>query len=130
MILAIRTDKPEAEIYLLDVEGKPVAQDVWLADRQLSLQLNSRIDKLLQDNKLEYKDLTGVLAFKGTGSFTGLRIGLTVANAVAYSLDLPIAAAGGDDWLKEAAKELENADPGGQVLPEYGGEANITKPRK
>jgi tRNA threonylcarbamoyladenosine biosynthesis protein TsaB len=37
-------------------------------------------------------DIEGVVCFKGPGSFTGLRIGLTVGNALAYAQNIPVVA--------------------------------------
>lgn len=130
MILALKTDSSTAELYMLDAEGSQISQDVWEAGHQLSVQLLSKIEKLLHDNKTTWQDLSGIVVYSGPGSYTGLRIGITVANTIAYAQKVPISGAGGSDWLKEGLKKLSSVPPGGQVTPEYGGEANITKPRK
>ncbi len=46
------------------------------------------IVKLLQKNKLTLKDLTEIKVNTGPGSYTGIRVGLSVANALAYSLGI------------------------------------------
>lgn len=46
--------------------------------------------KILQNNKIEYNDLTGIEVKTGPGSFTGLRVGVSVANALGFSLGLPV----------------------------------------
>lgn len=48
------------------------------------------IEKLLNQNNLEYKDLIGIEVTTGPGSFTGLRVGVSVANALGYSLGIPV----------------------------------------
>ena len=130
MILGIRTDSATTELYLLDSHGEKLAEDAWESGRELSVQLHKAIEKLLSKCSAEYKDLEGVVVFEGPGSFTGLRIGITVANALSYSLAIPIAKGGGDEWIAEAIKSLQESKPGEFVTPHYGGEANITKPRK
>ncbi|MEX0934275.1 MAG: tRNA (adenosine(37)-N6)-threonylcarbamoyltransferase complex dimerization subunit type 1 TsaB [Candidatus Saccharimonadales bacterium] len=130
MILAIRTDNPEAKLYLLSLRGEEVESDIWLAGRDLSMQLNQHIDQLIKSQDLKLADITGVIVFAGPGSFTGLRIGISVANAIAYSLNIPIASGSGDDWVKQASVKLKQAKTSEYVTPEYGGEANITQPRK
>ncbi|MEX0668521.1 MAG: tRNA (adenosine(37)-N6)-threonylcarbamoyltransferase complex dimerization subunit type 1 TsaB [Candidatus Saccharimonadales bacterium] len=130
MILAIRTDNPEAKLYLLSPQGEEIESDIWLAGRDLSMQLNQHIDQLIKSQDLKLADITGVIVFAGPGSFTGLRIGISVANAIAYSLNIPIASGSGDGWIKQASAKLKQAKVGEYVMPEYGGEANITQPRK
>ncbi len=48
------------------------------------------IEKLLKLQKLDFKDLKGVEVEKGPGSFTGLRVGVSVANALGFSLVIPV----------------------------------------
>lgn len=45
----------------------------------------------LSDNRIGFRDLTGVSVTIGPGSFTGLRIGLTAAKGYSYSLQIPLA---------------------------------------
>ncbi|MEX0748900.1 MAG: tRNA (adenosine(37)-N6)-threonylcarbamoyltransferase complex dimerization subunit type 1 TsaB [Candidatus Saccharimonadales bacterium] len=130
MILGLKTDNPVTELYLLTPKGEIAYQDIWRSDRALSVQLHRHIDDLLHQAEITPEQLDGIVAFAGPGSFTGLRIGLSVANAMAYALQLPIVAMRGNDWLTNGVTELKDTKPGGQVLPFYGGEANITQPRK
>lgn len=48
------------------------------------------IQKTLSEKKLDFKDLTGIEVATGPGSFTGLRVGVAVANALGYSLHIPV----------------------------------------
>ena len=129
MILALRTDKPEAELYLLNTTGEQIASHHWQADRQLADTLLKTILAFLEQNKLELKDLTGIIVFTGRGSFTGLRIGTTVANALAYGLGIPVVSADGEDWLTNSASKLDAAQKGSYVIPTYDSEPNITRPK-
>lgn len=130
MILAIKTDNPVTELYLLDERGGVLGQDIWESGNQLSNELLTRIEQLLNAHQKDFTDIKGVIVYKGPGSFTGLRIGVTVANTIAYSNQIPVAGTATEEWLKKGVELLPQTEPGGQVLPEYGGEANITKPRK
>jgi tRNA threonylcarbamoyladenosine biosynthesis protein TsaB len=130
MILALRTDTMTAFLALLSPAGEILNSHEWEAGRQLSVQLPSSIDAILADSNIMYSDLTGIIVYEGPGSFTGLRIGITIANTIAHKQDIPIVGASGDDWLKQGTTKLSDADKGVIVMPVYGGEANITKPRK
>lgn len=48
------------------------------------------IEKLLRKNELDYKDLKGIEVATGPGSFTGLKVGVAVANALGFSLGIPV----------------------------------------
>lgn len=55
-----------------------------------SQQVLSLIDKILKDNKKTLKDLTEIEVNLGPGSFTGLKIGIAVANTLSFVLDIPV----------------------------------------
>jgi tRNA threonylcarbamoyladenosine biosynthesis protein TsaB len=129
MILLIRTDKPEAELYLYDKNGQ-VDVFKWEAHRQLAETLHKKIKELLDENNIEWSGLTGIGCFKGPGSFTGLRIGLTVANALANSLSVPVIAEGSDDWAKRCVERLGNHENDHIAKPDYGRPAHITQQKK
>lgn len=125
MILALRTDRPEAELQLWDGDTQ-VSVVSWHAHRELAETLTSRILELLRKQNLKLSNLSGVAVFEGPGSFTGLRIGISVANALASSLDVPIYAIDEGSW----GKPLTGTKPAGLVMPQYGSEPHITPPRK
>lgn len=128
-ILTIRTDKPESEIGLYN-DSRQIAYDTWIAHRQLATTIHERIKQLLTDNKKDWTDIAGIVVYKGPGSFTGLRIGSSVANALAYSLEIPIIGISSDGWIGNGVNSLLTNDDQKVVLPEYGAEAHITQPRK
>lgn len=130
MILAIRTDSMTAYLGLLDDTGIEIKHYQWEAGRQLSVQLPGKIDQLLTEASTSFDHLTGVIAYQGPGSFTGLRIGITIANTIAHEQKIPIVGSTGDDWLASGIDKLKTAIIGTIITPEYGGEANVTKPRK
>lgn len=48
------------------------------------------IDKLLKKHGLQIKDVTQIQVNLGPGSFTGVRVGASVANALGFSLKIPV----------------------------------------
>lgn len=48
------------------------------------------IMKLLKTEDCDLKTLQGIEVETGPGSFTGLRVGVSVANALGYSLKIPV----------------------------------------
>ena len=129
MILAIRTDKPLAELYLIGDSSEQIDSHKWESNRQLADELLPSIQKILSSNDHDLQDIKGILIFTGEGSFTGLRIGTTVANTLAYSLDIPIVDSIGEDWLVDGVIKRDKAKPGKYVTPKYSSEPNITKPK-
>lgn len=129
MILTIRTDKPESELGLYDNQSE-IAYEKWQAHRQLAETIHKKIAELFDARGLTLSDITGIVIYQGPGSFTGLRIGMSVANALAYSLGVPIAATTGDEWIRSGVESLKINPNKTSVLPEYGAVANTTTPRK
>lgn len=129
VILTIRTDKPEAELGLYD-GAQQLKYETWEAHRELSSTIHKKLAALLEPQNKKLEDIQGVVCFQGPGSFTGLRIGLTVGNALAYGLSVPVKGAMGDDWIKQGIAALEKGESDERVLPEYGAEAHITMPKK
>ncbi len=48
------------------------------------------IEKLLKQENVTLQDLTGIEVHTGPGSFTGVRVGVTVANTLAWALGIPV----------------------------------------
>jgi tRNA threonylcarbamoyladenosine biosynthesis protein TsaB len=48
------------------------------------------IEEILTEHTLKITDISAITVFTGPGSFTGLRVGATVANALGYLLDVPV----------------------------------------
>lgn len=107
-----------------------MAEEKWDAHRQLAETLHLKIRDLLSANNKQWQDIAGIVCFKGPGSFTGLRIGISVANALAASLPAAIVGASGEDWQADGVDTLMNEEDDKIVLPEYGAPVHITQQRK
>jgi len=129
LILSIKTDQPEAELALFE-DDTQLAIEKWLAHRQLAETIHPKIADLLKGQDKDWSNLQAIVCFKGPGSFTGLRIGLSVANALAFGLKLPIIAADGDTWAADGIKSLLVGKTDKVAMPEYGAPVHITAQKK
>jgi tRNA threonylcarbamoyladenosine biosynthesis protein TsaB len=128
MIILLDTSTPVCKLSFVD--GTWRYDDEWESGRALAKGLLGYLGDALQKNGKTWQDISGIVAFKGPGSFTGLRIGLTVLNTIADSESIPIVGATGDDWQAVGLSRLQNGENDTLVMPEYGAEAHITTPRK
>jgi tRNA threonylcarbamoyladenosine biosynthesis protein TsaB len=128
MILTIHTTGMESEIGLVKADGTAIASQKWESGRGLSDELLGRITELVRANNAVLTDLTGIIIFSGPGSFTSLRIGHTIANALGDGLGIPVVGAMEENWIEEGIIELKTSSVKEPALPFYGAEPNITKP--
>lgn len=110
MILALKTDQEIAEIYLLSddflTSGTIVREKIWPAGRNLARDILAEIDRLVEN---DFAQISGMIVFRGPGSFTGLRIGITVANTIVDSEKIPIVGVAANDFIPEESREnLQN----------------------
>ncbi len=70
------------------------------------------IERILSQNSLRPADLKAVAVSMGPGSYTGLRIGVSAAKGLAYSLDIPLIAV---STLETLARKVNNAN--GYIIP-------------
>lgn len=128
MILYIDTSSAFCTLTLED-NGKETHHE-WRAERQLARGLHDFMRQAFSERGVSWLDINGIGVKKGVGSFTGLRIGLTVMNTIANSLQIPIVGTVGDEWQSLASERLRRGDNDQLVVPEYGSAPHITKPRK
>ena len=129
LVLTIRTDNLEAEVGLYDGDKK-LAYETWHAHRELSTTIHRKIEDMLKSQGKALQDLQGVVGFQGPGSFTGLRIGLTIADALVYGLQIPIVAAMGEEWIAKGIERLHAGEDDRIALPHYGAPVHITLQKK
>lgn len=128
MILLLDSSTPTCKLVFLD--GDERYEKEWEAGRELAKGLLGFLLTELGAMNKTWQDLTGIGVFQGPGSFTGLRIGLTVLNTLADSLEIPIVGSTNEDWQHDILQRLQAGENDKLVLPHYGNAANITKPRK
>lgn len=110
-----------------------IASTRWHAGQELSKTLSQKYSHILPPSPKGYgrtgknvgissKDIAGICIFVGPGSFTGLRIGVSFANALAFGLGIPI-------YEAKEKRLIDFSNPQEVATPFYGAEPKITKPK-
>lgn len=129
IILTLRTEKPDAEIAIYDGTVLLAAHS-WPAHRQLAESIHTMFDKLVTEAHKEIGQVEGIVVYEGPGSFTGLRIGISIANAWAAVKNIPVVGETSEQWAAVGIKRLLAGDNDQQILPAYGAPVHTTAPKK
>ena len=87
--LSIDTTRREKIIVKLTIDGNEFIKEEEGASRKNQAVL-PMIMQLLKDHTLELQNLTAIEVNPGPGSFTGIRVGVAIGNALSYILKIPI----------------------------------------
>ncbi len=84
-------DTHDIEIIIaLYKDAKLVDSIIKKSTRHHSELIMPTIRDIIENNNLKVKDLGQILVVNGPGSFTGVRLGVTIAKTLAYTLNIPI----------------------------------------
>lgn len=89
ILLAISTSAKDPSAALLMPDGKIIMKKD-ASGKPHSVSLMPLLDELICETGLEPTDLDGICVDIGPGSFTGVRIGVSAANAMAEALKKPV----------------------------------------
>jgi tRNA threonylcarbamoyladenosine biosynthesis protein TsaB len=89
LLLAIDTATRLAGLALYDGE-RVHAEMMWQSHNNHSVELMPALDRMLAQQGVGPEHLAALAVAMGPGSFTGLRIGLSVAKGLAQALEIPI----------------------------------------
>lgn len=90
-VLAIDTSNQPLSVAVLK-DNQVVAEYTKNIKKNHSVQLMPAIYQLMNEVGLQPQDLDRIAVANGPGSFTGIRIGLTTAKTLAWSLNIPVVA--------------------------------------
>jgi len=89
MYLAIDTSTDTASLALVQ-EDEVLAELTWRCGQNHTTQLLTHLAHLLNQSKLNLQSTSGIIVARGPGSYNGLRVGISTAKGLAFSLGIPI----------------------------------------
>jgi tRNA threonylcarbamoyladenosine biosynthesis protein TsaB len=108
LLLALDTSTATAGVALYD--GRQVlAETSWLAGRAHMTALLGEVQATLARAGVEPEQLTGLAVAHGPGSFTGVRVGVSVAKGMAVGLGVPLWGIGTLEVLARAGATADRA---------------------
>jgi len=113
MQLAIDTSTDTASIALVQ-DGEVLAELTWHCGQNHTVELLPRLTYLLNQTGVNLQSTSCVIVAKGPGSFNGLRVGISTAKGLAFSLGIPIV---GISTLEVAA--YQHAETGLPICPVF-----------
>ena len=90
---------------------------------------NLMLEKFLKHQKVAAKDLSKISVCSGPGSFTGIRVGVSLAQALGFALHIPVIAIP-KSKVPEDIRKLSTVKGGKNLVMNYGQKPNITKAKK
>ncbi|RDU34726.1 tRNA (adenosine(37)-N6)-threonylcarbamoyltransferase complex dimerization subunit type 1 TsaB [Neobacillus piezotolerans] len=88
-ILAIDTSNYPLGVAVIDGD-KVVAEYITNVKRNHSVRIMPAIEAAMKEAELSPSDLNKIVVAEGPGSYTGVRIGVTVAKTLAWTLGIPL----------------------------------------
>ncbi len=107
-LLAIDTATSRVVVAAAAPDGTPLAVSTWDAGRTHGAQLLPAIGRLTGEANLRRSRIRGVIVGTGPGAFTGLRVGIATAKALAHELGVPIAGVSTAEALLDASGTAEH----------------------
>ncbi|PLR76510.1 tRNA (adenosine(37)-N6)-threonylcarbamoyltransferase complex dimerization subunit type 1 TsaB [Bacillus sp. V3-13] len=88
-VLAVDTSNYILGVALLD-ENKVIGEYITNLKKNHSVRVMPAIEELMKECNLQPADLTKIVVAKGPGSYTGVRIGVSIAKTLAWTLKIPL----------------------------------------
>ena len=88
-ILFIDTSSNKEIVVGLRSNGKKFEKELKIDQNKAQVTL-PMIDKIFKEHNVELSEITSVRVKTGPGSFTGVRVGISIANALSFVLKVPI----------------------------------------
>jgi tRNA threonylcarbamoyl adenosine modification protein YeaZ len=89
MLLAIDTSTEMASLALVQ-DSNLLAETTWRCGQNHTVQLLPQLTAVLEKAEVDIQGIDAIAVAKGPGSFNGLRVGISTAKGLAYSLNASI----------------------------------------
>ncbi len=89
MELAIDTSNEIAGL-ALSKKGEVMVELTWVAGRNHTREVIPSLLRILEQTGAQLQDLKGIIVARGPGSFSGVRVGISLAKGLAFALDIPL----------------------------------------
>ena len=114
MIIALESASSDPSLALAERTGTPLGVDGWVGERRQASELMPHLLVLLARTGRELRDATAVAVGIGPGSFTGLRVSMSLAKGIALGLGIPIVGVPSlEAWLRSAPEAAAAVVRGG-----------------
>ena len=101
MIIGIESSSTDLSIAVGDTKGEHITVDGWSGGQRHARELLPRLVALLEQRDERLAEAAAVVVGIGPGSFTGLRVGMSLAKAIALAADCPIVGLSSlEAWLR------------------------------
>jgi len=128
-LLAIDTATSQVVVAAAGLDGTLLGATTWAAGRTHGERLLPAIGRLHGEANLRRSRIRGVIVGTGPGAFTGLRVGLATAKAIAHELGVPIVGVStGEALLRAAAGAEEPPSPLVLLLPAGPNDRHVVRP--
>jgi tRNA A37 threonylcarbamoyladenosine modification protein TsaB len=109
--------------------GRPIKKFL----RELSYNENFKtlelLQKFIKNNRLTPAAIEKIIVCSGPGSFTGIRVGIALAQAMGFALNIPVAAIP-KEKIPDSLAKLWKLKSNKKLILNYGREPNITTTKK
>lgn len=126
-IIAVNTAETSASVALVE-DGMPVCEELFSSRVTHSRVLMEMVEQMLSKRaRISVAEVDGFVAARGPGSFTGLRIGISVVKGLAYATSKPVAGISSLDgiawqmaWAEKPVLAMMDAKRGEVYCARYG----------
>lgn len=116
MFLIIDTTDKECRVAIDD--GRNIESQKWLWQKDTATEVLENIQKLLKKRHKKIEDIRAIIVNQGPGSYTGTRVGITIANTLGWALRIPVSGYTNEN-LADIARKISKKIKNGQLPSDH-----------